>query len=162
MIWKNALKYPALIMGIIMFVIFLSDPKTKDYWNKQKRRFIPSTCDAIIGRSGDKLDKSWKLECPGTKLLLITIPFEERDGDKFPETRQKIYKTLANSLLKISQVTNPEAMEQLLVLKIIVESERLKVLAQTDGEAVVGFKTKKNHKELAEHLKLTVKIKEFR
>ena len=162
MIWKNALKYPVLVIGVVLFTLFLMDPKTATWWAKQKRRYIPSTCDAIVDRSGKKMDSSWELECPGTKLLIVTIPYTENPGDKFPLTRQKMYKTLANAFLKISQVTNPEAMEHLLVLKIIVKSDRLSVLGQTDGEAVVEFKNKKNHKEVADHLKLTVKIKEFR
>ena len=81
MIWKNALKYPVLVIGLVLFTLFLMDPKTAIWWDKQMRRYIPSTCDAIVDRSGKKLDQSWELECPGTKLLLITIPYEEKEGE---------------------------------------------------------------------------------
>jgi len=162
MIWKNALKYPVLITGIIMFALFLSDPKTQEYWEKQKRKYIPSNCDAIVSRSAHKADKSWSFECPGTELLIVKIPYEERDGDKFPQTRKKMYKTLANSLMTLSRITNPETMEKLKVLKVLIESDRLKIMGKTDGEAVVQYKDKKGHADFSEHLKLTVKIKEFR
>lgn len=140
MIWKNALKYPVLIIGIIMFIIFLNDPKTKDWYNKISRRYIPSTCDAIISSSAKKADKSWKFECPGTKKLVITIPYEEKDEDNLKVTRVKMYRLTANAISSLAQITDPESMQHILVLQVIIDSERLDIVAQTDGEAIVQIR----------------------
>jgi len=53
-------------------------------------------------------------------------------------------------------------MENLDNLKLILESERLKVLARTDGSAVTRFLKLSGKEDIAEHLRLTVKTKEFR
>jgi hypothetical protein len=161
MLGKKLLKYPVLIIGIILFGIYVTDPKTADYWRKYNRRFIPSTCDAIESRISDKVDKTWSLDCPGTQLLIIKLPYESKLAEKFPSIRRNMYKLLANSLVKLSQVSNPEAMQNLGHLKMVIEHPRLKILAKTDGEAINQFLKLKYQVDIADHLKLTVKIKEF-
>lgn len=162
MIWRKALKYPVLVIGIILFVLYLLDPKTSEYWSKQSRRFIPSTCDALVDRTEPRADKEWNFNCPGTQLLIIKIPVELEGEEKFPEIRKAMYKKLANSIVKLSQISNPETMEYLENIKIILEHPRLKILAKTDGNAVNKFLKITDKTKIAEHLKLTVKIKEFR
>lgn len=145
MIWKRALKYPALIMGIIMFVIFISDPKTKIWWNKISRRYIPSTCDAIIKRVTPKVDKSWELECPGTKRLVITVPYEAKeDKEPLKLTRVKMYRQAANVISSIAQMADPASMEHILELEIFIKNEKLDIFAKTDGEAIVQIRKKIN------------------
>jgi hypothetical protein len=161
MLGKKLLRYPVLIIGIILFGIYVTDPKTADYWRKYNRRFIPSTCDAIVSRTAPKVDKTWSLECPGTQLLIVKIPYESKTGEKFPIIRKNMYKLLANSLVRLSQISNPEAMQNLAHLKLVIENPRLKILAKTDGEAVNQFLKIKYQVDIADHLKLTVKIKEF-
>lgn len=162
MIWKKALKYPVLIIGIVLFVLYLLDPKTSEYWSKHSRRFIPSTCDALVDRTEPKADDEWSFYCPGTQLLIIKIPTTVSEDEKFPETRVRMYKQLANSLVKLAQISNPETMEHLQNIKVILEHPRLKILAKTDGNAINKFLGMSDQEKIAEHLKLTVKIKEFR
>ena len=162
MILRKALKYPVLIIGIVLFVLYLLDPKTSEYWSKQGRRFIPSTCDALVDRTEPKASDDWSFSCPGTQLLILKIPVEEIDDEKFPATRIRMYKFLANSLVKLSQISNPETMEYLQNIKVILEHPRLKILAKTDGNAVNKFINMNDQEKIAEHLKLTVRIKEFR
>lgn len=162
MIWRKALKYPVLIIGIVLFVLYLLDPKTSEYWSKHSRRFIPSTCDALVDRTEPRADDSWSFDCPGTQLLIIKIPVEEISEEKFPQTRVRIFKQLANSLVVLAQISNPETMEHLQNIKMLLEHPRLKVLAKTDGNAVNKLLELKDKEKIAEHLKLTVKIKEFR
>ncbi len=54
MIWKNAMKYPMLVVGIALFVIYLSMPETKRFWEKHFNRFVPNTCSAILDRIAKK------------------------------------------------------------------------------------------------------------
>ena len=160
MIWQKAFKYPVLIIGIILFTLYIMDPKTSKYWKKQSRRFIPSTCDALMDRSEKKGPENWSWECPGTQLLIIKVEYNDA-GEKFPEIRKNLYKQLANSLVKLAQITNPETMPNLLNLKMIIENPRLKILAKTDGAAVEALLRMNTPDLVAEHLKLTVKVKEF-
>ncbi len=162
MIWKKAFKYPVLIIGIVLFGLYLNDPKTSEYWAKQSRRFIPSTCDALVDRTAPRAPKAWHFNCPGTQLLILRISYEAPADEKFPMTRQKMYKLLANSLVKLAQISNPETMENLINLKVIVENKRINILAKTDGSAVVKFLKLAGKDQIAEHLKLTVRTKEFR
>ena len=162
MIWRKAFKYPVLIIGIVLFGLYLNDPKTSIYWQKQSRRFIPSTCDALVSRTKSKVPSEWNLNCPGTQLLIIRIPYESANSEKFPITRVNMYKLLANSLVKLAQISNPETMENLGNLKLILENKRLKILARTDGSAVTKFLKLSGKEDISEHLRLTVKTKEFR
>ena len=162
MIWKKAFKYPVLIIGIILFGLYIFDPKTKEFWRKYNRRFIPSTCDALVSRSASKADTTWSFDCPGIQLLVVKIPYESQPNEKYPVTRVNMYKLLANSLVNLSKITNPETMENLQLLKVIVENPRLNILAKTDGEAIVGFLKFKTQEDIAAHLKLTVKTQEFK
>lgn len=140
MIWKRALKYPVLIMGIIMFVIYVSDPKTKHYWKKWKTRYIPNKCDTVVERAAPKAPKSWSFHCPETQLLLIRIPYEEKTGDSFSVSRTKMYRVLANSVEELSYISNLEAINHLKTIKFTIKSDRIQLLGKTDGEAIVEIR----------------------
>lgn len=140
MIWKKALKYPVLIMGIIMFGVYVSDTKTKHYWKKWKTRYIPNKCDTVVERAAPKAPDNWTFHCPETQLLLIRIPYKEKPEDKFPVTRTKMYRLLANSVEELSFISNPEAINHLKTIKFNLKSDRLQILGKTDGEAIVEIR----------------------
>jgi exosome complex RNA-binding protein Rrp4 len=159
MIWKNALKYPVLIIGIIMFSLFLSDEKTKIWWDKVNDRYIPSTCDALLSRVKSKLPSDWDMECENKDKFLIEAAFSKVFEDQ-NKTRSAMYMELANMLSLYSHYANPETLERLRNLTIFLNGKEFKIMAVTDGQAVVKIKAIKDKRKLLEHLKLTVKIKE--
>jgi hypothetical protein len=159
MIWQRALKYPILIVGVVLFALFLSDPNTKRWWEKSKRRFIPSTCDAIVDRTAPKSPDSWTLDCPGTQLLIITVEHDPA-ARSLNVLRSNMYKELANSYKKLAHISNPETMEYLKNVEIIIKHPRISVRSKTDGQAVTELLKKKDQKSIAQHLKLTVKVQE--
>jgi hypothetical protein len=160
MIWRNVMKYPVLIMGVIMFLIFINQETTKVWWeNKVMRRFIPSTCDAVKDRVDVKAPKEWKMECPGTQLLVITIDFSPT-AKGLNEQRILMYKHLANTLSELAHHAHGETLEYLKNIKVILKHKSLHITSMTDGQAVSKFTILKEEKEILEHLKLTVKVGE--
>ena len=160
MFWKKALKYPVLIVGIVLFALYITNPKTKEYWANYDRRFIPSTCDALKDRMEKQLPDNWNLKCPGTQLLKVEVKSELRK-DKYPIVRSSLYQELANSYIEIGRVANPETLSNLKNLELKIVHPQLIINSKTDGQAVVELRSKRGPEEVKNHLKLTVKVKEL-
>ncbi len=152
------MKYPALVAGIIMFALFLADPKTKTWWNSLGDRFIPSTCKALIDRVSNKSPDNWSMECPGTSRLVLNIE-TEIDPDS-TDLRKLMYRSMANNLKSFAIMANPETLQNLKVFEIMLESENFSILGKTDGQALAKLGRIDSPKKIAQHLRLTVKVKE--
>lgn len=161
MFWKNALKYPALIAGIIMFSLFLADPKTKDWWERVQGRFKPSTCGAIMDRLEEKMPDEWSLKCPKVSHMQLEVEFEE-DFKNFENLRMAAYRKMANDLKSLALMANAETLQNLGTFEILVVHDLIEVWGVTDGQALVQLRDKSTQNEMAEHLELTVKVKEKR
>lgn len=160
MIWRNALKYPVLIIGIILFVIFLNQESTKKWWNQEvKRSRIPSTCDAVLDRVKPKAPKNWSLECPGTQLLVVNIEFDKTEKSH-KEQRIVMYKEIANNFSRLAHFSNTETLEYLKYVKLVLKHKNLEITSMTDGQAVAKFVKLKRQEDILQHLKLTVKVSE--
>lgn len=155
------MKYPVLIVGIIFFAIFVTSPKTKDFWRKINRRNIPSTCDAVKDRVEKKAPSTWSFDCPTTQFLIIDIQHNPADRN-YLKLRQEMYKELANSYVKLGNLSNKETLNYLPKIHMKLIHPSLSINSQTDGQAVVELTKKKSQQDIATHLKLTVTIKEKR
>ena len=177
MFGKNVMKYPVLIMGIMMFGIFLSQDSTKKWWEKQKTRLIPSTCKAVIDRVQKKSPSDWEMECLNTSFLRLTINFN-REAKNKKLLRVAMYRELANTYSQFAQFANIalpyvegnkkkvyneiETLEHLREIQIILKHKNLQILSQSDGQAVAKFLELKRPELIADHLKLTVTVVEKR
>ncbi|MBT4791232.1 MAG: hypothetical protein HON90_06650 [Halobacteriovoraceae bacterium] len=160
MIWKKAMKYPVLVIGIILFGIYLNDSTIEKFWNRPVSRFIPNDCEAV--RSRLKLSqetKDWELNCPGTQLLVIKIEASFPAIDK-QQLRVAMFKTLAKYYIKIGKLSNSETLHFLKNIKLTLTHPKITIYSKTDGQAVVELLRKKNTEEVMKHLKLTVQVKE--
>lgn len=160
MIWKNALKYPVLIVGIVLFAIFLSNPKTKDYWKKVQRRYKPSTCDAIVDKIISKVPKNWQLRCESVQLLILNIEHTKVLNNGLT-LKQEMYRELANNLIRLGRLSNLETMSYLQVIQLNIHHPNLTVESVTNGKSLVEILSKKDPKAMARIIELTVKIKEI-
>jgi len=172
---KGIMKYPVLVMGVILFAIFLSQDTTKKWWNLQKRRFTPSTCDAVKDKVNKTSPSNWSIECPTIQLLILTVDFDEKAKD-FRSQRIMMYRQLANIYSKFAHIANTrldyiedgkqkhyneiESLERLEAVRIILKNEQLLITSQSDGQAVSKFIKLKRPEQISEHLKLTVKVSE--
>lgn len=161
MFWKNALKYPALIAGAIMFTLFLADPKTKQWWQEIQGRYKPSTCRALLDRVEKKAPSEWDLRCPKVSHMQLEVDFD-KEFKSFGDLRMAAYRKMANDLKSLALMANPETLQNLGTLEILVKNDLLEVWGVTDGQAMVQLRDKKTQKDMAEHLELTVKVKEKR
>lgn len=158
MFGKNAMKYPALVAGIIMFAIFLSDPKTKSWWGSIKGRYIPNTCRALIDRVSEHQPDNWSMECPGTSKMILTVASEHSSDEK--NLRTLTYRTMANTLKSFAVMANPETLINLHTFEVLIEHEDFEVLGRTDGQALTKLRSIEGQNKIAQHLRLTVKVKE--
>jgi hypothetical protein len=169
------MKYPVLVMGVILFSIFLSQDTTKKWWKAQMRRFTPSTCDAVKDKVNKTSPGNWEMECPTTQHLILTVDFDEK-AKNYSTQRVMMYRQLANIYSKFAHLANTrleyvedgkrlhydeiESLERLQVVRIILKNEQLIITSQSDGQAVAKFLKIKRPQQIAEHLKLTVKVSE--
>lgn len=159
MIWQQAMKYPMLVIGIVLFSLFVMDENTSKWWNSFSSRFIPNTCQSVKERVIKKAPKNWSIECPGTELLILTIS----DNTQIAKTsvlRKYLYRQLANSYVNFAQFSNPETLEQLQHLKISMNHPQITLESKSDGESVVAFLKLKNKEQIIKHLGTSVKVKE--
>lgn len=160
MIWQQALKYPMLVIGIVLFSLFLMDEHTAKWWNQFSNRLIPSTCQAVKDRVSAKAPKNWAMDCQGTELLILNVT-EDKKLAKTPVLRKYLYRQLANTYVNLAQISNPETLEQLPNLKIIMHHPQMKIESRSDGESVVQFIKLKEQAAIIRHLGTTVKVKEI-
>ena len=149
-----------LIIGIVLFIIFLNSPTTKDYWRKHTQRFTPNACTAIESRISKKMPSNWDIECPGTVRLILNVEFNKQAKSQ-AETRTLLYRELANTYMLLAKISNPETMENIRVIEINLKHKSLGIHSESDGQAVVELKSKRTQRDIANHLKLTVKTKEI-
>lgn len=155
MIWKKALKYPVLIIGVVWMAIYLSDAKTADFWTRFKYRFYPAAyvCDSIKTRITDKLESNWSLHCPHTTYLLARIngedellkvlenqgeddPFQALRNLKLDDYRRLMYSRVFASVIKLITVADQDTLESLSEVKINYKTSRRGVIVQSDGQAL--------------------------
>lgn len=160
MIWQQALKYPMLVIGIVLFSLFLMDEHTTKWWNSFSSRFIPSTCNAVKERVALKAPKNWSMQCPGTELLILTVN-QNKQAPTTAMLRKYLYRELANTYVNFAKFSNPETLAQLQNLKINIQHPQMIIESKSDGEAVVQFIKMKNQNSIIRHLGATVKVKEI-
>lgn len=161
MIWKNALKYPVLIVGVILFGLYLSSPNTKEFWRKIDRRYKPSTCDVTKDRIQPKAPSNWSFECETVQLLIVNIDYDKKISGSLGQ-RQQLYMDLANYLVKLGQFSNLETMEYLRKIRMNLHTENLTIESITDGKTIVKLTNARDKKNIARLLKIGVKIKEVK
>jgi translation initiation factor 2B subunit (eIF-2B alpha/beta/delta family) len=177
MFTKNIMKFPVLIMGLVMFGIFVSQDTTKIWWDKVKVRYIPSTCKSIQERVIKKSPDKWNLECKSIDFLIVTIPFD-KELKKKNMLRVAMYRQIANLYKDLARFANTplhyiedgkqktyneiETLERLQNIQLVLEHPTLKIITQSDGQAVAKFLKLRRPEDIANHLKLTVKVGEKR
>ena len=160
MIWQNLMKKPMLILGILLFVLFLNQDTTKRWWANYGHRFIPNTCMSVKERVENKMPDNWEIECPGTEKLILTITSDIK-GPVDKKLRSLLYKQLANSYVTFVNLSNLETLEMLQQLNIKIAHPKLTIYSQAQGKDVIRFSELKRQEDIALHLKGAVRVKEI-
>lgn len=154
------MKYPMLIVGIILFTLFITDDETGGHWRKFAYRYIPNTCKSIVDRSQKDLPDDWSLNCPGTEKLIINIDLGQTKKTTLPEIRREAYKTLANAYSLLANKTNIETLELLLQLHINIIHPRINIYSQSSGKECSKLHQVNDKVIIASYLKQGVKVRE--
>jgi hypothetical protein len=157
MIWTNAIKKPMLLLGVILFTLFLGQETTSRWWSQYRDRFIPNTCKALKDKLGPQLT-DWSFDCPDPNLLKISIPFNHSFVSE--DQRKYMYRTLANSIVLLSQKSNEETLETLKECEISLVSQKLTLFGFVKGSDIVKFKKLTSQNEILTHLQGTVTVRE--
>lgn len=149
------MKYPVLMVGLILFGLYLSNPKTKEFWSKHFGKMKPSTCRVVKERFEKNSERKWDLECLNTQSLFIKAKTSVKP-------RAKQYMEVVNNFAHLANNSNHETLEFLKKIQFSLSSDKLTIIAKTDGEALVRLTKIKDKKDLAEFLKLAIKVKEIK
>ncbi len=152
------MKYPILAVGVVLFTLYITNPKTKEYWENHANKFVPNSCEAVKERILKKESKRWKMECPGTVRLIVKVDLTKRSKQMNLSAQ---YRELANTLVNLGKLSNPETMSYLKVVEVYISAGSKEIKAITNGQALVELAQKKSQDAIAEHLRMTVKTQEI-
>jgi hypothetical protein len=158
MIWQKIMKYPILMVGILMFTIFITNTETQKWLGKHFDRFKPSNCRVQLERVEDNMKYDWDVECHN-EALKITQDYTLKDS-KFT-LKQQMYRQIANNYAHLAQLSNPETLELIQQVYIILKHPDLNISSESKGSEIIKFNDLKTQEDMMRHLKFTVKVKEF-
>lgn len=151
------MKNPVLIIGVILFVIFMFDQKKRDY-PLFGDRLIPSSCRAVVVKLEKRIPANWNLKCEKNNLA-ITI--DSHVTINKPQLLKPIlYRNLANHLIFIAQNSPQETLERVFIVRMHVEHPLMVIDAITEGKDISKFATLTDKKFIADHLQATVQVKD--
>ena len=150
-------KKPILTIGILMFSIFLMNA-----WDKLgflKRDLQTTACHGNLSKLEKSVPVTWKVFCEQNNLAVeITITTIASDD---PELKQKLFRHLANDLVTISNLSQPDLLEKIMMIRLRLEHPKMQVNALSEGRYVAKLVNLKSQTHIAEHLQQTVQVNDI-
>lgn len=159
MLMKSLLKYPVLIIGVLLFALFIFDEHTKKWWDLYTGRFKPNPCLDALTRAEKLGPKYWSLNC-NEQVLEVESTFDIAEIKKEDQKRAS-YRKLANEISELAKVSNPETIELLKKVTYKLKLEDKAIVAITTGEAIAKLQMLKDAKAIAFHIHTSVNVKEI-
>lgn len=161
MLWNSLMKKPMLILGILMFGIFLYDYNLRKQGKGgifERKSFKTWSCRPIeikIEQLG--LPSGWEMECNKSNMK-FTIHLKE---EVTPNTvKSYMYRELANSLVWIAKKSPSDSLERVLVIHTEIHTPLLRINAITEGKDLQLFKKANSQDQIKSLLRSTVQVKE--
>lgn len=157
---KTLTKYPILAIGILMMAIFIMDLNRRGLLKRDN--LIPTSCTAVRVKLDRRIPSNWKTQCNKNNLE-ININYPEDKISKvnsLEKLRPLLYRELANYLSLIAKNSPSDNLERTDIIVVKLKHSKLSINAVTEGKYIVKLLTIKDKKMLAEHLKVTVQVKE--
>ena len=152
MIINVLMKKPVLFTGIILFSLFIYNLHKSGKLKSDK--FHTISCRAVVVMLKKRIPANWSYECSNHNLYLLIVK-------KDPLSRANIYREIANSLKFVALNSPQDALERTPHIILKLKTPNLSVESYTKGKDIVKLSTLKSPQMIAEHLKHTVKVKEF-
>jgi hypothetical protein len=104
MLWNSLMKKPILVMGIIMFSLFLIQVARKEKWGIFfNEKLIPTSCKGVLVGLEKRIPANWKTYCEGNNLAVeieeIAIP------EKANNLQSLMYRQLANHMAHVARIS---------------------------------------------------------
>lgn len=159
MLWNSLIKKPVLMMGIIMFSLFLYQVARKEGWGIFHNDKLQSTsCRGVLIGLEKRVPQNWKVYCEGNNLAVeikeVAIP------DKVSDIRPLMYRQLANHMAYVARHSAVDILERVLFVRFHIEHAQMTLDAVTEGQYIVKLATLENAEHIMAHLKTTVQVKE--
>lgn len=159
MLWNSLMKRPILMMGIIMFSLFLYQVGSKEKWGIfANNKLIPTSCKGVLVGLERRIPQNWKAYCEGNNLAVeieeIAIP------EKADNLRALMFRQLANHMAHVARISAVDILEKVLFVRFHVVHPKMTIDAVTEGKYIVKLATLENAEHIMTHLKTTVQVKE--
>ncbi len=148
------MKKPILMIGLLMFSIFLMNA-----WDKLgflKRDLQTTACHGNLSKLEKNLPETWKVYCEGNNLAAEIKVLGIEANDK--QLKEKMYRSLANHLMTISTLSQPDLLEKIMMVRLRLDHPKLQVNAISEGRYVAKLIGLKSQSHIAEHLQQTVQV----
>jgi len=159
MLWNYLMKKPILVMGIVMFSLFLYHVAKKDKWGIfQNDKLNTTSCRGVLIRLEKKIPENWKVFCEGNNLAVeireIGIP------EKANNLKQLMYRQLANHMAHVARSSMTDILEKVMFVRFHIVHPQMTLDAVTEGKFIVKLATLESPEHILTHLKSTVQVKE--
>ena len=143
---SKLLKNPILIIGILFFVIFIYDLRSRKGYFFDREELKANSCRSSLVKLNKRIPKTWEASCEKDNIF-IEIK-SEANNKKIEEKNLKsfLYRELANSLIFIAENAFLDSLEKVMIVRIKLISNDLVLNAITEGKYLVKFKTIKEKK----------------
>jgi len=159
MILKTLMKNPVLVMGLLLFGLFIHQVAQKEEWGIfANKKLIPTSCSAALVRIEKKIPSNWKVECEGNNLAVFIKESVEKDQN----LQMIMYRQLANHMTYIAKVSTSDILEKVEFVRFQLIHEKLTINAVTEGKYIVKLATLEEPDLIRSHLHSTVQVQEVR
>jgi hypothetical protein len=159
MLWNSLLKKPILVLGILMFSLFILQVNRKENWGIfHNEKLLSSSCKAVVIPLERKIPANWKLICEGNNLAVeiqeVAIPA------KAGNLKMLMYRQLANHMTHIARMAPLDILEKVYFIRFKLSHPKMEINAVTEGKFIVKLATLENAEHIMTHLQSTVQVKE--
>jgi hypothetical protein len=159
MFWNSLMKKPVLVIGVVMFTLFIIQVIKKEHWGLfLNQKLVPTSCKAVLVRLEKKIPANWRAFCEGNNLALdiqeVTIP------ENTANLQSVMFRSLANHMSFVARISTVDILEKVFIVRFHVEHPKMNIDAVTEGKFIVKLATLENPEHIMAHLKSTVQVKE--
>ncbi len=153
------MKKPVLVMGVVMFSLFLYQVAKKEKWGIfANEKLISTSCKGVLVGLEKRVPQNWNVFCEGNNLAVeikeVTIP------EKAANLKPLMFRQLANHMAFVARSSTVDILEKVLFVRFRLEHPQLQVDAVTEGKFIVKLATLEKPEHIISHLQTTVQVKE--
>ncbi|MFA5584269.1 MAG: hypothetical protein WDA09_08635 [Bacteriovoracaceae bacterium] len=154
------MKNPILVIGIILFGLFIHQVATKEKWGIfHNDRYTPTSCRAAVVKIDKSIPANWKTECEGNNLAVF---IKENTSVDDQNLQPLLYRQLANHMSYIAKIATIDVLEKVDWVRFKIIHEKMIINAVTEGKYIVKLATLEDPELIRSHLQSTVQVQEVR